>query len=440
MIQKIFLIIWAVVLFPFVAQSQHFELNGVVLNGTTSSPIENVNLKIRNSQAGTISDNNGKFKLELKKLPVILEVSCIGYESISIEITNEIKTPFEIILLPSVEQLEGVTISAQKVIPVFEDRNYSVIDYEIMGENLLLLVYKYQLKRSLLLLLTRSGDTLSQAVLPEIPPAKLYKDILGNVHYFSKKGNAYQCFYDQSTRILLFPYNMPVDSLLRTIGNFRFAMNNRIYFQEEQPDGFSTLLGYFEKTSGKTYLQYAGDPSAAKNHYDDLNYFMQPRRPDDLNQNMTDFQMRAFEMFYKPKIVASMVKTSPDRIAVFNFMSDSVKVRDSTWKLIQAAPLAFRNDTKKTILTNGATAYSGDLWKWRWSILTDESSGKVYTVFEKRGHQKLCNIDLTTGNISAEYELPVLFAEKISVYKGEAFFLYKPIGENEKWRLYKMKL
>ena len=101
--------------------------------------------------------------------------------------------------------LEGVAISASPVIPVFKDDHYSVLDYEIMDDNLLLLVYRYRLKRSQLVLLTRLGDTLDYTDAPEIP-SKLYKDALNNVHYVTQSGKAYQCFFYAGAKKLIFPY------------------------------------------------------------------------------------------------------------------------------------------------------------------------------------------------------------------------------------------
>jgi hypothetical protein len=438
--QKTLSILAYIVFLPIMALAQHTELRGIVLTASTAAPIENVSIKIRNTNSGTSSDSEGKFKLSIKEFPVIIEVSCIGFEPLSLEITKESSDNVEIILQTAVQQLEGVTIMSKKVVPVFQDHDYSVLDYEIMDDNLLLLIYRYQLKRSVLLLIRRKGDTLAQTPLPEVPPGKLYKDMLGNVHYFSKKGNAYQCFYDQSSKTISFPYCYPVDTLMKTIGKFLFMMNNRVFFQENAPDGFSTLLGYFEKGKGKTYLQLAGDPWVARDYYSDLKYYSQPRRNDELSQSMKGFEMRAFEMFYKPKSISCMAKAGYNRIAVFNFTNDSLQIRNSDWKLISSTTFSFHKQVKENMLSTVAKAYSGDKWIWRWTIFTDDYSGRIYTTFEKQGHYKLCSIDLNTGKIIAEYELPVLFAKKITIYKGEAFFLYKPIGESEKRKLYKMRL
>jgi hypothetical protein len=423
---------------PVFASSQQFILQGTVVNSETDFPVENVNLKVLNTVFGTATNKDGRFEVVVPILPAVIEVTCIGFEPLSIEITKFISTLVKISLYPAVHQLEGITISGEKAIPVYEDPDYSVLDYEIMNDNLLLLVFRYQLKRCELMLLTRWGDTLAQTDLPDLPPSKLYKDPLGNVHYFSKKGNAYQCYYDKSVKKLSFIYKYSVDTLLATFGNIKFSMNKRLFFQENSPDGFSTQIGYFDNKNGKNYLHLADNSKLAKDYYADLNFFLKPRRPDDIF--LSEAYLQAFELFYKPGINARMVKTGPDRIAVFDFTLDTLHLLNSEWKILSTSAISFHKEIKLNLMTSIAYAFSGNQWKWRENMYVDDFAGKVYTCFEKQGRTKLCDIDLYTGKIAAEYEVPVKFVKKIIIYKGEAFFRYKKIGETEKWRLYKMKL
>jgi hypothetical protein len=425
-------------IFPVIAVSQQFKLQGTVVNSETGIPIENVNLKVINTVYGTATNKEGRFGVVIPALPAIIEVTCIGFESLSIEISKSVLKPIRIALYPSVKQLEGITISEGKAIPLYEDPDYSVLDYEIMNDNLLLLIFRYQLKRSELLLLTRWGDTLAQTGLPELPPSRLYKDPLGNVHYFSKKGNAYQCYYDVSVRTLSFPYKYSTDEVLKAFGSIKFEMSKRLFFQEDTPTGFSTQLGYFDNENGKKYLHLADNSKLAKDYYADLNSFLEPKRPDDIF--LAESKMQAFELFYKPRINARMVKAGPDRIAVFDFTTDTLQLLNAEWKILSTSPIKFHREVKSNLMTSIAKAFSGNQWKWREQIYVDDYKGKVYTSFEKQGRIKLCEIDLYSGKIAIEYELPVLFARKINIYKGEAFFKYKKIGETEKWRLYKMRL
>jgi len=436
--KKLVLYLLFSILMHFCAFSQQIRFQGIVVNGQTGSPIGNVNLKIPDTGFGTSTNNEGRFDLILVGIPAVVEITCIGYKPVSIEISKVLSTPVEILMQPSIQDLEGITISTKKAFPVFEDPDYSVLDYEMLDDNLLVLVFRYQLKRSELLLLTRWGDTLSQTTLPDLPPSRLYKDPLGNVHYFSGKGNAYQCFYNKSDKRIDFIYKFSVDTILKTFATFQFIMNKRLFFMENAPNNFSTQLGCIDNKNGKRYLHVSDNRNMAKNYYSDLNSFLEPGRHGDIFPS--DADMRAFELFYKPKWEAMMVKAGPDRIAVFDFTTDTLRVLNSDWKTLSVSAFSFHKTAKTNLMTSIVNSFSANQWKWRWNIYTDDYSGKVYTSFERRGRIKLGNIDLNTGEIAAEYELPVLFVEKIEIYKNEAFFKYKETGEGEKWRLYKMRL
>lgn len=420
------------------AISQPYKLEGTIVNALTGAPIVDVNLKIPDTRFGTATNTEGRFELIFSVLPAVVEVTCIGYEPLNLEITKVIVVPMVLKMQPAINELEGLTITDQKAIPVYRDPDYSVFDYEMMGDKLLVLIFKYQFKRSELLLLTRWGDTLAKTPLPDLPPLKLYKDPLGNVHYFSKNGNAYQCYFDGYSKQLLFINKFDAETVLRTFANYQFVMNKRLFFQEKTPSGFSSQLGFIDNENGKKYLQTADNSKAAKSYYSDLKAFTEPRRPDDIY--LAETNARAFELFYKPKSDACMVQAGPNRIAVFDFTNDTLQVLNSDWQILSATGFNFHKEVKATLMASLVNAFSSSQWKWRSTMYTDNYTGRVYTSFERKGRTKLSRIDLYTGLIDGSYELPVLFAEKIIIYKGEAFFRYKPTGEAEKWRLYKMKL
>jgi len=50
-------------------------------------------------------------------------------------------------------------------------------------------------------------------------------------------------------------------------------------------------------------------------------------------------------------------------------------------------------------------------------------------------------INLETGKLTRNFDVPFPFPEKIEIYKGDAYFLIKDIGgEFEKWKLVKLNL
>ena len=436
--QKQLVVLLFLLLSALCAISQPYKLEGTIVNAQTGAPMADVNLKIPDTGFGTSTDIEGRFSLVFAQLPAFIDITCIGFDRLSIEVTKAITFPVELKMQPSVIELESILISTDKAIPLYRDPDYSVFDYEMMGDKLLVLIYRYQLKNSELLLMTRSGDTLAKAALPDLPPSKLYKDPLGNVHYFSKNGNAYQCYFDSYSKQLLFIYKFDAETVLRTFANYQFVMNKRLFFQEKALSGFSSQIGFIDNENGKRYLQTADNSKAAKSYYSDLKAFTEPRRPDDIF--LAETNARAFELFYKPKSDACMVQAGPNRIAVFDFTNDTLQVLNSDWQILSSTGFNFHKEVKATLMASLVNAFSSSQWKWRTTMYTDNYTGRIYTGFERKGRTKLCRIDLFTGLIDGSYELPVLFAEKIIIYKGEAFFRYKPTGEAEKWRLYKMKL
>ncbi len=131
-----------------------------------------------------------------------LTLSCVGYEPLHYDIDKIPGNPVELTLRQQASNLQEVDIKAIRFKYVFKDKSYSVLDYEIMGDNLLLLVFRYQLKNTELILLERGGDTLSIVPIPELKPLRLYKDFLTNIHYISTEKNAFQCVFNEKKKKL----------------------------------------------------------------------------------------------------------------------------------------------------------------------------------------------------------------------------------------------
>jgi hypothetical protein len=66
-------------------------------------------------------------------------------------------------------------------------------------------------------------------------------------------------------------------------------------------------------------------------------------------------------------------------------------------------------------------------------MITDGSSREVYTIFLKNGMVKVQKVDYETGKLKSRTILPFPFPEKIEIYKGNAYFLIKSDGTNDKW-------
>ena len=89
--------------------AQNFSANGTVLNGLTENPLPNVNITYK--KGGTISDDNGKFIFDDKKIDS-LTFSHIGYTSVTLPAMKNMV----VLMLPAALIGDPVEISAYKAI------------------------------------------------------------------------------------------------------------------------------------------------------------------------------------------------------------------------------------------------------------------------------------------------------------------------------------
>jgi len=440
--------------------SQTFLFKGIIKDEQTLKPIPEVNIKIAGTTEGTATDKAGRFVLKVDKIPATLEFSCVGYKDERYEITHIPGTRLEFLLSPQSYNLKEINITSNNYSFLFKDKDYSVLDYELMDDNILLLIFRTLLKQSQLVLLNRSGDTLTVSGLPELPASQLFRDFLFNVHYISKTGYAYQCFYNRDAKTLDFLYKTTLDSLRTLFKPFIFIMSGHVYFQERIFKGFGTTFGYIEPRVGKKYIRQVINRKKITEYFDDQAFYNKWNASsgagnvldsDDIESDRAfDFskgdieeglygkneaRAHAFEYF---NMIFPVIKTKENTIAFFNFGSDVIELMDKDGKLLKIVPVSFHKETKSTSDTTFPIRLSDSGWRWGSKILVDEFNRNVYTTFLKTGMIRINRIDLETGKLRVGTVLPLPFPEKIEIYDGEAYFLNK--GVNENWKLAKCKL
>jgi hypothetical protein len=448
--------------------SQTILFKGNVKDEQTLQPVVEVNIKVYGTTAGTSTDAAGNFSLKIDKLPATIQFSCVSYEVASYTITGAPKTLVEFQLRPKTYSLPEVDISSKKYSYLFKDQDYSVLDYEIMGGNIALIIYRYQLKQSELVLFARNGDTLSFSPLPEVPPSRLFKDFLANVHYISKDQNAFQFRYNGQFGRIEFYHGITVDSLKASLKQYIFKLWGRWYFQEKLANGFGTAIGFDDQKTGKHYIRTFINENKLARYRDDQafygrwNYHMflcdstekslLPRPDEFYTTPEFDFgsgesrgwivdksETRAHQVeFYK--MIFPFVKTPDDLIAFFNFATDSIEFMNGNGKIINVVPISFHKEVKTKAGSGNIVRLSNSAWRWGSQVLTDEYSREVYTVFLKNGMVKIHQVDLETGSLKSGTVLPFPFPEKIEIYKGDAYFLIKSDGSNDKWKLVKWRI
>jgi hypothetical protein len=432
---------------------QGFVVTGTVKDEITQVPIRDVNIKVNGTNLGTVTDNAGRFTLRLPKIPAAITLSCVGYETVYFDIPKNTGKPLAMIMRTRVYGLKEVEIPSARYGYVFRDPDYSVLDYEIMDDNILLLVFRYQLKRSELIMLDLSGDTVAIAALPEQKPKCLFRDFLGNVHYISTRGNAFQCLYNDTTGQVGFMYQTTFDSLRMMVQPFLFVTGDNCYFQEFSPDGFGMRIGYFDKEHHKQYIRLLSGESTREKFNRDMqfnsrwneclgNTASKIKGAENLRQpTFAPDDLRALKQFSYGRINAPLVKLGEEDMAVFNFSEDRIEMMDPKGKVYRSVPISFHKEPDDNLLASMISAFVPVTdWKWCGKILVDDYYRIAYTTFRKNGMTRIRKIDLETGKLTATFDLPFPFPEKIQVYKGVAYFLNKNPGQSENRKLVKFKL
>ena len=439
--------------------SQTIIIKGVVKDEQTLKPIPDVNIKIFGTTIGTATDNNGRFSIKFDKFPTILIFSCIAYEEENYKITELPKNQLEFLLRSRSYPLKEVNVTSQNYSFLFKNQDYSVLDYELMGDNVLLLIFRARLTKSEMVLLNRSGDTLVVSSMPDVPPSRLYKDFLSNIHYISKTDYAYQVVYNMNDKTIDIPYRTTIDSLERIVKPFIFQISNRLYFQEIQVNGLGMAIGFYQKGIGKKYIRkYFNEKKSSEKmddqiFYDKWNGLIGSQIPSGdengdlaaadvgkspkLGQYMNNFDERAYQFeFYNMRF--PVIKVADDKIAFFNFGDDVLEMMDINGKTRKIIPITFHKESVPKFDTLSSVRLSDSGWRWGNAILEDEFNHNVYATYSKNGMIRINRINLETGKIMRGTVIPILFPEKMEIYDGEVYFLNR--GKDENWKLAKCTL
>src|SRR4051794_29097939 len=112
-VTKLFLLISFLFLFGNLSAQ---VIKGTIKNSATQEAAPAVSIHVKNSSEGTYSDDRGRFQLTVKKkLPVVLIISSIGFETKEVDVQST-STPLEITINPSSILGQEVVVSASRVV------------------------------------------------------------------------------------------------------------------------------------------------------------------------------------------------------------------------------------------------------------------------------------------------------------------------------------
>jgi hypothetical protein len=428
------------------------KISGSVSDMQSDEPITDVNIMVRESNLGTTSNRLGEFNLYIKQLPVILEFSHVGYETKKIRLEVPPLFELEIKLEREIKEISGVTITSQKIDTIFKDREYSVMDYALMDEGILLLIYKYKLTRSELLFLDYDGNILAKLNVLPGKPLLLFEGCMGNIHLITKL-SAYQIFLSDGRITLLPP--VQAEYFKEVMSNCLFSQNEKLFFRE---------VLFYDLVNRYFYIDLA---DSSKHLFcevmdeDRINFLF--NNPENMisgkgNANLDlnnlkgfpedagilakirymDVEKRFNRMVYFPEIYAPLFRFG-DTLLLFNHPNDLIQLYGLNNSLITEIPIKYHLtepiNAMSTLLNSFAKSN-----KWDEKIFVDEPTKNIYTIFLNiNGTRDIFEIDLLTGQTEYTLTIPFPYVEKISIKNNSIYFIYRGWGETQKKKLFRQQ-
>lgn len=405
-------------------------ISGIITDSLSGKPIADANVVVKGTLQGTASDENGKFELRVRSLPVKIIISEIRHHTTEFIVTSAASY---IRLAPKVQMLKEVSIHENRIQNIHPEPVLHAFDFEFYEDYILILAFKKSKKMSELLLIDENGKLILKKKLSVIPEG-FYRDFMGNVHLLTAD-SAYQIYYDFQKIHLL--YSLSKWDFMATMQQCKAEYNDLILINKMQFRGLESLYFAISETENKMFFSISD--SAKRSYLErtfDIRYFINLR-----NQGVEEFMVSVKTLRRNLDLYRQMVGydwldsqiLSPvnaplyrvaDTIYIFDYSHSEILQFDSTLALSRKIPIDFHKHPR-----------------WLKHILIDDTWNDIYTGYLKDGitHITKLNVKSFTPLESTEIN-GMIYIDKLRIRDGKAYFLYKNQFRNYNRMIYKMVL
>ena len=444
-------------LFCLSLQSQDvvsFVIEGQVTDKATGEPVENANIVIKDQGVGATTDELGIFTLNIKRLPFTLVFSHVSYESLSRSFNYPPIRMLNIQLKSSVVPLEEVVISSSRIDTLFRDDKYAVLDYEVLDDGILLLIYKARLTSCELLVTDFSGkEKQNLAVLPGKPLA-LFKDCLQHIHILTNK-KIFEVFLQDSS--IMLHKGIDKKEFTEAMNGCLFEIGNKLYFEDLAYHNFMKRCYYVRKEDSlrheltliadeKKIDMLADNPfdrrflseSGSKITLGNMRSTEQDLELIDEIRSESNYS-RFIKMAYYTKVNAPVFPLG-DSVCIFNHPNNRIEIFSHMDSLVGTTPVTYHLKSKKNTLQTVIDAFA-PASEWLEEIYMDRKKWKAYTLFQNiNGTRDLMEIDLFSGKTEYVLTIPFPYVQKMNIHDGFIYFIYKGWGEGQNKKLFRQKI
>ncbi len=401
---------------------------GVVLDAGSQQPLEGATIYAVNSEDGTITDEEGRFSLELTQFPDTLIVSYLGYEQEVIPIRRP-DTYWEVRLESTSSLLPEIIVNSYRRPKQLTEQHKSISDFLVIGEQLLLLTYYDKRPHYRLSIADQAGNILQTQALAGRRPEQLFQGCLGGLYLI----------YPTHLQELRIDANhiQLADSI--TIQAYRNTLRPCLYANDQY-----VFPGYYRHHQQVFQLFAAPrDGSASQlletivnekvlRHMEDEERFLankartivetNPQEGTRVRRMYADERRFAAQILYRP--VRAQVFPFGDLLLLFDYTNHRIRWLDTNGNTHRETPIVFHRRNPYKV-----------------EVLRDKIYDRLYVLQADNKYTYLYEIDPRTGQLSEAAAIPEIYIKKVQVRAGKLFYLHKGVTFEERWQyLYRVDL
>ena len=385
---------------------KNYTVRGTVFDSLTLEPIANVEVVLSGFTGKTYTDEDGFFTLIAPEKKCEVELHGIAYNTKKFILDNE--KPARLYLSQRPHSLSPVDISINRPKDLMPGKCYQIMDYEFFGENIILLAYERQsFLEPKLLLVNNKGDTLNAVNVQK--PIKLCRDFDNKV-YFISKTTSFEINTDSNRITLCNPVN---NEDFEEINNSIVGHEGHHYYLRQYQFN-DQILNYYK-------YDECNDELCCFRTITDMETIQRNRWGAYFDGKEEDIRFQ--QLIMNRALYAPLVKLQ-DTILLFNFLQSKLEKYSLATDTISEVNIDFHK----------CKGFSEDLF-------VDQLQSKVYLLFRKNGLSQIKEINTVNGAVMQTIEIPdFVFIEKIKIYDGTIYFLYKSKDLSEYKKLYAMRI
>ncbi len=410
-------------------KAQTIYVKGKIKDAETGVALCAATVKFAKGNA-TLSDKNGMYFIKLSGTGThTLSFSMIGYKTVSKNIVSVNDTVImDINLTQSLYQLPSIDVTAKaKADTVFGTWKFSVADFEFYEDKLVLLTFKKNLKKAIVMLTDASQKILSSFELPD-EAQKLFKDYMGHINIVCEN-HVYRIKIKDDVISLA---SLPVKDFNSQIVPCIDTIEQKIYFSNYSKDYPEFTYYAYNPTEKSLQPIKTITDTEQLDEYNMEYYFLKPNeqlyaRKLASEYNVDKHRIAAImsgitsSIFYTPLYAPMFILN--DTICVFDHYSNAILKYNKQNQLLDSVNISYHHPKS---------------WReWKHQIIVDSENNKAYALYQKNGFYYLKHINLKTGQISGSYKLSNQYVDKIKIKNDEVYYVYHPFESTQEHFIYK---